>query len=62
VEVVALCDVDTTTTDSVKASYPNAKTFIDYKEMFTGMGNEIDAVVVSTPDHAHAPVSLMAWN
>jgi len=60
VEVVALCDVDATKTDSVKATYPNAKIFIDYKEMFTGMGNEIDAVVVSTPDHAHAPVSLMA--
>ncbi len=60
VEVVGLCDVDATKTDSIKATYPNAKTFVDYKEMFTSMGNEIDAVVVSTADHAHAPVSLMA--
>jgi predicted dehydrogenase len=60
VEVVALCDVDTTKLAQVKMTYPNAKTFTDYKEMFKSMGKEIDAVVVSTCDHAHAPVSLAA--
>jgi len=60
VEVVALCDVDATILNSIKATYPNAKTFVDYKEMFKSIGNQIDAVVVSTADHAHAPVSLMA--
>lgn len=60
VEVVALCDVDTTKLNGVKSIYANAKTFTDYKEMFESMGDNIDAVVVSTPDHAHAPVSLMA--
>ncbi|MDZ7605943.1 MAG: Gfo/Idh/MocA family oxidoreductase [Cyclobacteriaceae bacterium] len=28
--------------------------------MFEEMGNEIDAVVVSTPDHTHAPASMLA--
>lgn len=60
VDVVALCDVDLTKINAVKAKYPNAKIFADYREMFKSMGGDIDAVVVSTPDHAHAPVSLMA--
>jgi predicted dehydrogenase len=60
VEVVALCDVDANRLNKAKLTYPNAKTFIDYKEMFKSMGNDIDAVVVSTTDHAHAPVSLKA--
>lgn len=60
VEVVALCDVDATKLNSIKNTYVNAKTFSDYKEMFKSMGDNIDAVVVSTPDHAHAPVALMA--
>ena len=60
VEVAALCDVDATQINLVKSLYANARTFSDYKEMFASMGDSIDAVVVSTPDHAHAPVSLMA--
>lgn len=60
VDVVALCDVDASKLAAVKAKYPNARIFADYREMFRSMGGDIDAVVVSTPDHAHAPVSLMA--
>lgn len=60
VEVVALCDVDTAKLNSVKAGYAGAKTFTDYRKMLKSMGGEIDAVVVSTTDHTHAPISLMA--
>ncbi|SDC11324.1 Gfo/Idh/MocA family protein [Niabella drilacis] len=60
VEIVALCDVDSNSLNAAKARYAGAKTFTDYKELFKTMGNEIDAVVVSTTDHAHAPVSLAA--
>jgi len=28
--------------------------------MFDELGSEIDAVVVSTPDHTHAPAAMMA--
>lgn len=28
--------------------------------MFSEMGDRIDAVVVSTPDHTHAPASMLA--
>ncbi|WP_018627374.1 Gfo/Idh/MocA family protein [Niabella aurantiaca] len=62
VDIVALCDVDMNNLNTAKAQHANAKTFADYREMFKSMGNEIDAVVVSTPDHAHAPVSLMAMD
>jgi len=60
VDIVALCDVNMNKINAVKATYPNAKIFTDYREMFKNISSEIDAVVVSTPDHAHAPVSLLA--
>ncbi|MEL6303865.1 MAG: Gfo/Idh/MocA family oxidoreductase [Bacteroidota bacterium] len=60
VEVVALCDVDATYLTNAQKLYPSAKTFSDYREMLRAMENTIDAVIVSTPDHTHAPASLMA--
>jgi predicted dehydrogenase len=60
VDVVALCDVDANLLAEAKALFPNAKTYKDYREMLKEMEDGIDAVVVSTPDHTHAPASLMA--
>src|SRR5690606_31926521 len=60
VDVVALCDVDANMLDGAKAQFPNAKTYKDYRQMLKEMEEEIDAVIVSTPDHTHAPASLMA--
>ncbi|RZS97124.1 Gfo/Idh/MocA family protein [Cecembia calidifontis] len=60
VEVVGLCDVDSKMLERAKALYPKAKTYPDYRVMLKDMKNEFDAVVVSTPDHTHAPASLMA--
>ncbi|SEF47468.1 Gfo/Idh/MocA family oxidoreductase [Algoriphagus boritolerans] len=60
VEVVALCDVDTHALSNATALFPNAKTFVDYRELLREMKDDIDAVIVSTPDHTHAPASLMA--
>jgi predicted dehydrogenase len=39
---------------------PLPQAFADYREMFDKMGDRIDAVFVATPDHHHAPASLMA--
>ena len=33
-------------------------TFSDYRELFTRLADNIDAVVVSTPDHTHAPAAI----
>jgi predicted dehydrogenase len=60
VDVVALCDVDSKQLDIAKALYPDAEIFTDYRTMLNKMKKKIDAVVVSTPDHTHAPVSMMA--
>lgn len=62
VEVVALCDVDANNLAAAKALHPNAKTYSDYRVMLKEMGSSVDAVVVSTPDHTHAPASMMAMN
>jgi predicted dehydrogenase len=62
VEVAALCDVDETRLAAAAAKHPQAKTFRDYREMIVSLGDTIDAVVVSTPDHTHAPAALTALN
>jgi len=60
VDVVALCDVDSNYLDVAHKMFPNAKAYKDYRVMLKELENEIDAVVISTPDHTHAPASLMA--
>lgn len=60
VEVVALCDVDSIALNDALTGYPSARAFKDYRKMLSEMTDEIDAVIVSTPDHMHAPPSLMA--
>ncbi|WP_025762335.1 Gfo/Idh/MocA family protein [Dyadobacter tibetensis] len=60
VDVVALCDVDSDVLAKVKSQFPKARTFKDYRVMLKEMSKEIDAVIVSTPDHTHAPASIMA--
>ena len=57
--IVALCDVDSTYAAKTFARYPRAKQYRDYCEMFA-KEKGIDAVVVGTPDHIHAVVSMMA--
>ncbi len=60
VEVTALCDVDANNLAAALKMHPKAKTYTDYRKMLNDMGSSIDAVVVSTPDHTHAPASMMA--
>lgn len=62
VEVAALCDVDEGRLQGAQAGHPQAKTFRDYREMLSALGDSIDAVVVSTPDHTHAPAAMLAMN
>jgi predicted dehydrogenase len=38
----------------------NAQGFADYRQMFDKMAKQIDAVFVATPNHQHAPPSLIA--
>jgi predicted dehydrogenase len=58
--IVAICDIDDRTLDRKAAKFPKAKKYHDFRKMLEDMSKEIDAVVVSTPDHTHAPASAMA--
>ncbi|MBT8282073.1 MAG: Gfo/Idh/MocA family oxidoreductase [Muriicola sp.] len=60
VKVVALCDVDSKNLEAALQMHPGARGFSDYRLLFSQMANEIDAVIVSTPDHTHAPASMLA--
>ena len=58
--IVGLCDADKGTLESRGKKYTDAKRYQDYRKMLTEMEKDIDAVVVATPDHTHAPASIMA--
>jgi len=51
--IVALCDADEEYCAGQRKKYPNAKFYRDFRKMYDEMGKSIDAVIVSTPDHAH---------
>lgn len=45
---------------TARRTYPNARFFTDYREMLEKMGDKVDAVTVSTPDHHHFHASALA--
>jgi predicted dehydrogenase len=57
--IVALCDVDWDYAAHTFQKYPDAKRYKDFREMLD-KEKSIDAVVVGTPDHNHAIVSITA--
>lgn len=57
-DVAALCDVDRRYLEAAAAQHPGARTFRDWRELVSQ--DDLDAVVVSTPDHAHFPIAKAA--
>ena len=57
--IVALCDVDPAYAAKTFEKYPAAKVFKDYRKMLEEQ-KDIDAVVIGTPDHTHAVISMAA--
>lgn len=57
--IVALCDVDDRRAAGAYNKYPNVNKYTDFRVMLEKQ-KDIDAVVVSTPDHTHAVASIMA--
>ena len=64
VQVVAVCDVDRWRMDNAKKDVDefyknrNCKSYTDWREVIAR--DDIDAVMISTPDHWHVPLSLAA--
>ena len=57
--IVALCDVDWAYAKDVFNEYPNARKWKDYRKMLDEQ-KDIDAVIIATPDHAHAVIAMEA--
>lgn len=56
--IVALCDVDTNALDGAAGRFPNAEKFFDYRQLLER--KDLEAVVIGTPDHHHAPATVRA--
>jgi predicted dehydrogenase len=57
--IVALCDIDRGRLRAAANRYPNARAYSDFRRLLS-QENTLDAVVVSTPDHSHAPACVPA--
>ena len=60
VSVVALCDVYAAHVESLRKRAPQAKGFSDHRKLLEM--KEINAVIIATPDHWHAPCAIDALN
>lgn len=56
--ITALCDVDPGALSKALAKYPGAKGYKDFRKMLEQ--KDIDAVVITTPDHCHAVAAIAA--
>jgi predicted dehydrogenase len=58
--IVALCDVDDERAAETFEKFPGVKTYRDFRIMLEKEYKNIDAVTVTTPDHNHAVIAMMA--
>ena len=58
-KIVALCDLDHKYAAKVFDTYPAARRYHDYREMFDKEARNFDALIIAVPDHMHA-ILLMA--
>lgn len=56
--IYALCDINQNALNGAAKKFPDAKTFHDWRKLIED--DKIDAVVISTADHHHAPAAIAA--
>ena len=61
-DVVGICDTDAKRLKGASKRFKGASSFADFREMLDSMGDKIDAVTVSTPDHTHAVAAAKAMS
>lgn len=59
-EIVAIADVDSDKLGQGLKKHAGANKYTDFRSMLEKEAGRIDAVVVATPDHTHAPAAAMA--
>ncbi|MEE8400024.1 MAG: Gfo/Idh/MocA family oxidoreductase [Desulfobacterales bacterium] len=58
-KIVALCDVDEAQTNRIHKYAPEATVYTDYRRLLE-KEKGVDAVIISTPNHTHAVISIAA--
>ncbi len=58
--LVAIADVDDVRAANAYQRWPDARKYKDFRVLLEKEGNDIDAVVVATPDHVHAVAAMAA--
>ncbi|MBU1821663.1 MAG: Gfo/Idh/MocA family oxidoreductase, partial [Bacteroidetes bacterium] len=58
--IVALCDVDDRQSVTYRKQFPKAPYYKDYRQMLEKEAKNLDAVIVTTPDHMHYPIAMAA--
>ena len=56
--MVAFCDVDEVRAANTFSTFPKVPRYIDFREMLDELHDQIDGVVISTPDHTHAVATM----
>lgn len=62
VRIAGLCDVDRDTLAKKSREFPDAAQFTDFREMLDQLGDKVDIVTCSTPDHTHAAACVKAMS
>jgi len=58
--LVAVADVDTSRVEKVKAAFPDARIYQDWRELLRAERTNLDSINVSIPDHMHASAAMAA--
>jgi len=58
--IVAFADVDESRAAATYQKYPQARTYKDFRVMLDRERNDVDAVIITIPDHGHAVAAMWA--